>query len=46
MAELYFDNKQQFADFNSELKPDGMEQWVDPEKMTILGSTTKMVGIP
>lgn len=46
MAELYFDNKQQFAEFNNELEPDGMEQWIDPEKMTILGSTTKMVGIP
>ena len=46
MAELYFDNQQQFIDFNNELKPDGMERWVDPQKMTILGSTTKMVGIP
>ena len=46
MAELYFDNKQQFIEFNNELKPDGMEKWIDPHRMTILGSTTKMVGIP
>jgi hypothetical protein len=46
MAELYFHNKEQFIEFNKTLTLDGMEKWIDPQKMTVLTSTTKMVGIP
>ena len=46
MAELYFHNKEEFNEFNKTLTSDGMEKWIDPQKMTVLTSTTKMVGIP
>ena len=46
MAELYFSRPDQFLDFNKSLEPDGMEKWIDAEKMSVLVSTTKMIGIP
>jgi hypothetical protein len=46
MAELYFSRRDQFLDFNKTLQPDGMEKWIDAEKMSVLVSTTKMIGIP
>ena len=46
MAELYFSRPDQFLDFNKSLEPDGMERWIDAEKMSVLVSTTKMIGIP
>ncbi len=46
MAELYFHDESVWAGYRAEIRPDGMEQWVDPERTVVLFSTTEMVGIP
>ena len=46
LAELYFHDKTGWADYRASIKPDGMEQWVDPEGVLVLRAQTEMVGIP
>ena len=46
MAELYFPNESAWAHFSKELKPDGMEKWLDMAGMLIFSSDTEFVGIP
>ena len=46
MAELYFPNADGWAAYREHIKPDGMERWVDGERMAVLRSHTEMVGIP
>jgi hypothetical protein len=44
MAELYFPDREAWQEFIQNLKPDGMEKWVDSS--IVLGSVTEMIGIP
>jgi len=44
MAELYFPNRNAWSSFITNLKPDGMEKWVDSS--IVLGAVTEMIGIP
>lgn len=46
LAELYFHDKTGWADYRASIKPDGMEQWVDPEGTLVLHAQTEMIGIP
>lgn len=46
MAELYFHDDAGWAGYRAEITADGMEQWVDPERMVVMRSRTEMVGIP
>ena len=46
MAELYFEDEEGWRGYRSAIKPDGMERWVDGEKMLVLRAQTEMVGIP
>jgi hypothetical protein len=45
-AEVYFPNAEAFARFGAELKPDGMERWMDGPGCLTFTSDTEMVGIP
>ena len=46
MAELYFHNKSGWDEYRRVIKADGMEEWVDGQKLLILHSEMEMVGIP
>jgi len=46
MAELYFPNSEAWARFRNEVKPDGMERWVDAAGTLLFTGGTEMVGIP
>jgi EthD domain len=46
MAELYFPNAEAWARFRAEIKPDGMERWVDAAGTLLFTGGTEMVGIP
>lgn len=46
MAELYFRDPSGWAGYRETIKPDGMERWVDGERMHVLRAHTEMVGIP
>ena len=46
MAELYFHGPEGWAGYRQTIRPDGMEQWVDGERMHVLRAHTEMVGIP
>lgn len=46
MAELYFPDAAGWADYRANITADGMEAWVDGEKMIVLTSGTEMIGIP
>lgn len=46
MAELYFHDPSGWAAYRETIKPDGMEKWVDGERMHVLRAHTEMVGIP
>ena len=46
MAELYFHDASGWDGYRRAIKPDGMERWVDGERMHVLRSHTEMVGIP
>ena len=46
MAELYFHDAEAWAAYRRTIKADGMEQWVDAERMDVLRAQTEMVGIP
>lgn len=45
-AEIYLPNAEAHARFAAELKPDGMERWMDAEGCLAFTSDTEMVGIP
>ncbi len=46
MAELYFPDEASWAEFKATIRPDGLEQWVEPGQTVVLPSGTEMVGIP
>ena len=46
MAELYFHDPSGWLGWREAIQPDGMEAWIDGQRMLILGSCTEMVGIP
>ena len=46
MAELYFHGSDGFSQWRRTMQPDGMENWIDGERMLILSAQTEMVGIP
>ena len=46
MAELYFHDLNGWAAYHRTIKRDGMERWVDGERMQVLRAHTEMVGIP
>ena len=46
MAELYFHDPGGWARYRETIQPDGMERWVDGERMQVLRAHTEMVGIP
>ena len=46
MAELYFHDAEGWAAYRHAIKADGMERWVDAERMHVLRAQTEMVGIP
>lgn len=46
MAELYFHDPTGWAAYRETIRPDGMERWVDGERMHVLRAHTEMVGIP
>ncbi len=46
LAELYFPDESGWRGYRQTVKADGMEEWVDMERMKIFRSNTEMVGIP
>ena len=46
MAELYFHDSLGWSAYREAIRADGMERWVDPERMVVMPSQTEMVGIP
>ena len=46
LAELYFHDKSGWSQYRASIKPDGMEQWVDPKGLLVLHAQTEMIGIP
>lgn len=46
LAELYFHDETGWAKYNEVIKPDGMEEWVDPRGTLALGGKTEMIGLP
>ncbi|MYD98326.1 MAG: EthD domain-containing protein [Gammaproteobacteria bacterium] len=46
MAELYYHDPEGWKRWRESIQPDGMERWIDAERMLILSSGTEMVGIP
>ena len=46
MAELYYHDADGWRRWRESIEADGMERWIDTERMLILSSQTEMVGIP
>jgi hypothetical protein len=46
LAEVYFQDESGWARFKASIRPDGMEQWVDPDGTLVLRANTEMIGIP
>ena len=46
MAELYYHDPKDSVRWRETIEADGMENWIDGERMLILSSQTEMVGIP
>jgi hypothetical protein len=46
MAELYFPDASGWTHYRDEIQPDGMENWVDSDNVSVFTSGTEMVGIP
>lgn len=46
MAELYFENSAGARKFQSNIRPDGMERWIDASRTHVMRGNTEMVGIP
>ncbi len=45
MAELYFPDASGWANYREQIRPDGMEQWIDADAVSVFCSGTEMVGI-
>jgi EthD domain-containing protein len=46
LAELYFDDESGWAQYKAAIRPDGMQEWVDPDGTLVLRANTEMIGIP
>ena len=46
LAELYFEDEDSWRRYGQTIKLDGMEEWVDSERMLVLRAHTEMIGIP
>ncbi len=46
LAELYFHDEAGWTGYRELIKPDGMEEWVDPDGTLVLRARTEMIGIP
>jgi hypothetical protein len=46
MAELYFPAESAWHEFRDRLRPDGIEEWLDPTGLCTLFADTEFVGIP
>lgn len=46
MAELYYHDSEDSVRWRETIEADGMEKWIDGERMLILSAQTEMVGIP
>lgn len=46
LAELYFHDEAGWAAYGRTITGDGMEEWVDPKRMHVLGGRTEMIGLP
>ena len=46
MAELYYHAPEDSDRWRETIEADGMEKWIDGQRMLILSSQTEMVGIP
>jgi len=46
LAELYFHDETGWAKYMEDIKPDGMEEWVDRDGLLVLGGRTEMIGLP
>ncbi|MCY4057312.1 MAG: EthD domain-containing protein [Gammaproteobacteria bacterium] len=46
MAELYYHDPKDSVRWRETIEADGMEKWIDGERMLILSAQTEMVGIP
>lgn len=46
MAELYYHDPEDSVRWRETIEADGMEKWIDGERMLILSSQTEMLGIP
>ncbi len=46
MAELYFHDESGWARYRETIRPDGMQQWVDPDGTVVLRASTEMIGLP
>lgn len=46
LAELYFHDDGGWARYKAAIRPDGMQEWVDPSGMLVLRANTEMIGIP
>lgn len=46
LAELYFPDPSGWDRYRAAIQPDGMEQWVDPDRTFVFRGSTEMIGIP
>lgn len=46
MAELYFHDRDGARDFQMNIKPDGIERWIDGASTHVMHGNTEMIGIP
>jgi hypothetical protein len=46
LAELYFHDPSGWAKYKETIRPDGMEEWVDPVGTLVLRGRTEMIGLP
>jgi hypothetical protein len=46
LAELYFHDDSGWARYKAAIRPDGMQEWVDPHGTLVLRANTEMIGIP
>ena len=46
LAELYFHDDGGWSRYQAAIRPDGMQEWVDPSGTLVLRANTEMIGIP
>ncbi len=46
LAELYFHDDSGWTRYKTAIRPDGMQEWVDPDGTLVLRANTEMIGIP